>query len=1460
MADPVSYFRKGRINLDRLRVGIDVGSTTVKLVLLDENDKLIYERYERHMSDVFRKVKELLEDFNKEHPGEYHVGITGSGGLDLANKLGVRFEQEVITCSAAVERLIPQTDVAIELGGEDAKITFYDGTIEQRMNGTCAGGTGAFIDQMAVLLNTDAMGLNEAAKNYSTIYPIAARCGVFAKTDIQPLINEGAAQEDIAVSIFQAVVDQTITGLACGRVIKGNVAFLGGPLSFLSELRDRFAKTLNLGKEQVIFPENSRFYTAIGAAILSDKQEPVSVDTLIERINKPGGKEAVKEMPPLFETDEDYREFKERHEKTKVPKKDLSKASGPVFLGIDAGSTTTKAALIDKDGCLLYTYYNNNNGNPVETSAEMLSELYDKLPEEAYIAYTVTTGYGEGLIKAALKADGGEIETVAHYNAAKEFLPEVDFILDIGGQDMKCIRIKDNAINSIILNEACSSGCGSFLETYAKSVNMTISEFADKAVASKHPADLGTRCTVFMNSKVKQAQKEGAAIEDIAAGLAYSVVRNALYKVIKLRNPEEAGKNIVVQGGTFLNDSVLRSLELILERKVIRPDIAGNMGAYGAALIGKRDFERLSKENPSFKSSIIDREQLKTFTVSTTHTRCNRCTNRCQLTISSFAGGGRFITGNRCEKGAGLPVSDTAELNLFQYKYKRLFDYEPLTEDKAPRGTIGIPRVLNIHENYPFWFTLLTELGFRVVLSPPSTKKIYEAGMDTIASDTICYPAKLVHGHIKWLINNGVKRIFYPSINYEMIEDETAGNHYNCPVVAMYPEVIAGNMDDALKDNDVEFFHPFLPYYEDKRMVDRLCEELRPLGVGKDEIKAAFDAARAEDAAFKEEIRKKAEEIIKTVEATGGHGIVLAGRPYHLDPEINHGIDKLIASFGFAVLTESSVAHLGKLVRPIRVLDQWMYHSRLYKAADFCAGRDDMDLVQLNSFGCGLDAVTADEVEELLSARNKLYTILKIDEGSNLGAARIRIRSLKAAIEERKDKNIKHNDNRKPYERKIYTKEMKEEYTLIIPQMAPMQFDLLEVALRNSGYKAVVLPSVDKKAVETGLKYINNDACYPTIVSLGQMLSALLSGEYDLNKTAVVMSQTGGGCRASNYIALLRKALKELGMEQIPVVSFNFNKNLEQNPGMKFTPRFAVEAIMAVLYGDLFMRLTNATRPYEKEPGSVQRLYEKWNEIAKQNVTDCSIRRFRANVKKIVEEFDNIPINEDVVKPKVGVVGEILVKFHPNANNDIVGIIEQEGGEAVVPDLLDFVMYSIKNADFNYEKMAGKMSAHMLGRAAMKIVYTFRKPVEKALKESKRFHPPLHIDEIAKKAENVTSLGTQCGEGWLLVGEMQELIDDGVDNIVCLQPFACLPNHIVGKGMIKPLRKRHPKANIAAIDYDPGASAVNQLNRIKLMMSVAKKKLEDEIAQAETYQAEASRAKISQAAKNSSCNLELHNV
>ncbi len=1395
--------------------GIDIGSTTIKVVIIKGNKELVYSKYERHYADIKQKLQHILFDaYSILKNVEMTVMITGSGGMGIAKSIGVPFTQEVIASTKAIKTHYPETDVAIELGGEDAKITYFKNGVEQRMNGVCAGGTGSFIDQMASLLKVDASGLNELAKDYKMMYPIAARCGVFAKTDVQPLLNEGAAKENIAASILQAVVIQTISGLACGRPIRGNVAFLGGPLFFMSELRKRFIETLKLQPHQIIFPENSQLYVAIGAALASEGKKTLNLSSLLNRMERVGriSLDESYRLPPLFANDYEYQEFKARHSQNSVKRGELSSFAGECFLGIDAGSTTTKVALIDKEGTLLHTHYGSNEGSPLNSTIEALKELYRQLPPGAKIANSAVTGYGEGLIKAALKVDIGEIETIAHYKAAKFFCPEVDFILDIGGQDMKCLQIKEGVIDSILLNEACSSGCGSFLDTFASSLGIGIEDFAAEALKAKRPVDLGSRCTVFMNSRVKQAQKEGATVGEISAGLSYSVIKNALFKVIKLKDPQELGGKIVLQGGTFYNDAVLRSFENLAERETIRPDIAGIMGAFGSALIAQ---ERYTK---GYQTSLLDRGELEEFEIKTTISRCGLCSNNCLLTINEFKDGERYISGNRCEKGAGRWKKENDLPNLFQYKYRRLFGYKPLPSSAAKRGTVGIPRVLNLYENYPFWFTFFTELGFRVLLSDRTSHAIYEKGMETIPSESVCYPAKLVHGHVTNLVEKGINFIFYPCITYEQKEQQEADNHFNCPIVISYPEVIKNNLD-ILREKDILYLKPFLPYDNQKRLAQRIHEELGIFNISLDEVKASVEKAYREQEAFKRDIQKAGEETLKLIREKGIRGIVLAGRPYHIDPEINHGIPEMINTLGMAVLTEDSVAHLGNVDRPLRVVDQWAYHSRLYAAASFVAKQKDLELVQLNSFGCGLDAITTDQVQEIMHDNSKIYTTLKIDEVNNLGAARIRLRSLQAAMREREEKGLYPRKIRERQKVRKFTEEMKKKHTILAPEMSPIHFQFLEEAFRLAGYNLEVLPPIDRKAIDEGLKHVNNDSCYPSIIVIGQLMSALKSGRYDLDNTSVMISQTGGGCRATNYISLLRKALRDAGLEKIPVISINAS-GMEKNPGFKFTFKLLDRAMMALVYGDLLMNVLYRVRPYEKFKGSADRLYDKWVIICKNSLKGFSKKQFKRNIKAIVKEFDELEITNEV-KPKVGLVGEILVKFHPTANNEVVKLVEAEGAEAVMPGLVDFLLYSLYYQDFRYKYLAGTQKARLIALSTIKLIEGYRSALKRALENSNRFLAPQSIQHLGQEASKVLSLGHQTGEGWFLTGEMIELIQSGVKNIICMQPFACLPNHVTGKGMIKEIRRVYPGANIVAIDFDPGASEVNQLNRIKLMISTA---------------------------------------
>ena len=1398
------------------RAGIDIGSTTVKLVILDEKDQILFGDYRRHHAHTQGTLRSLLIEAQKKLGDcRLNMKITGSGSINLGKALNLGFVQEVVAVATALKAVAPQTDVAIELGGEDAKIIYFKGGLEERMNGVCAGGTGSFIDQMAALLQTDAPGLNAAAKDYKQIHPIAARCGVFAKTDIQPLINEGATKADLAASIFQAVVNQTISGLACGKPIRGCVAFLGGPLHFLTELKAAFIRTLKLTEETTVDPENSHLFAAMGAAMEADAAQTVELGTLIRRLEQ--GVQVSFEMPrlaPLFRDEQEFAAFCGRHGRAVVKKEDISTYCGNCFLGIDAGSTTTKLVLIGEEGQLLYQFYRSNQGNPILTAQFAIGELQKALPDTAKIVRACSTGYGEALLKSAFSLDEGVVETIAHCTAASFFDRDVDCVLDIGGQDMKCIKLKNGTVDTILLNEACSSGCGSFIENFATSLGYTAEGFAKEALFAKAPVDLGTRCTVFMNSNVKQAQKEGASVSDISAGLAYSVIKNALYKVIKLANAEDLGRHIVVQGGTFHNQAVLRAFEKIAGVEATCPDISGLMGAFGAALVVRNHYA-------GQESTMLSLDAILKLSYTSTSVRCGGCSNNCMLTVNKFDGGRKHISGNRCEKGAGNVNKGEKAPNMVQFKRRRIFAYAPL--EQAPRGTIGLPRVLNMYENYPFWATFFKELGFRVVLSPFSDRKIYEKGMESIPSESECYPAKLAHGHVQWLIDQGVRTIFHPCVFYEHQETKAAQNHYNCPIVVSYAENLKNNVE-AITDGDVRYIRPFIAFTSEQIAADRLVKTAaEEWNIPAQEVRAAVHTAWLEQQQAKADIRAEGKRLLAEMEAKQGRGIVLAGRPYHIDPEINHGIPELIASYGLTVFTEDSLPLDEEPARPLRVVDQWVYHSRLYNAAQFVCGRDDLELIQLNSFGCGLDAVTTDQVSEILEKSNKLYTLLKIDEVNNLGAVRIRIRSLLAAMDMRREKNIRSNGACTPYERVEFTKEMAlKGYTILAPQMSPIHFDLLEPVFRKHGYQIAVLENDNREAIDTGLKFVNNDACFPSITVVGQIMQAVLSGKYDTGKLAIMMTQTGGCCRASNYVAFIRRALEKAGLSHIPVISLNAN-GMETNEGFKLNLGMAADMLQAVVYGDLLMRCLYRVRPYERVPGSANALHRKWQQRCIEALTSRnSTRSYKRLCREIVEDFDNFPIDEKLQKPRVGIVGEILVKYMPLANNHLVDLLEREGAEAVVPDLMDFLNYSFYNGKYKTEFLGAKKSSGLVADAAIGFIRMVRKPALDALEKSRRFEAPMPIHQIGDITKPFLSLGNQYGEGWFLTGEMIELIQSGVPNIVCIQPFACLPNHVVGKGVIKALKKQYPQANIAAVDYDPGASEVNQLNRIKLMLSSAK--------------------------------------
>lgn len=1398
-----------------LHIGIDVGSTTVKVVVLNDKEEILFSTYQRHMSEVRQKIIAILQEVQNKFPEtSFHIALTGSGALALCTKLNLNFVQEVISSSLSIKNKIPNADVIVELGGEDAKLTFLTNGTDLRMNETCAGGTGAFIDQMASFLNLEVPEMDNLALEAKTIYPIASRCGVFAKTDIVPLINEGCAKSDIALSIMQAVVNQFIGGLARGRKIEGNVVFLGGPLSFLKSLQKCFVKTLNLTEKQAIFPQKAELFVAIGAALyaLKHTEDTHSLPKIIDSLKKLGTQKDIQKLPPLFENEQQKKDFLQRHKREDIKTFPLEEYEGPAFLGIDSGSTTIKAVLIDDQNRILYSYYGANNGDPFTIALKILQEIYSRKKDGLVIKAAAATGYGSALLKAGLKLDIDEVETVAHCTAATFFAPKATFVLDIGGQDIKCMALKDGIIEHIGLNEACSAGCGSFIENFAKSLNMELPKFVQAALEAKHPVDLGTRCTVFMNSKVKQAQKEGVPVGDIAAGLSYSVIKNACYKVIKIHDVSELGDCIVAQGGSFLNDALLRALELQVGKTIIRPSVSGLMGALGVALLAKKRGPENGK-----KTNLLSKEEIENLKTTIRNVRCQGCTNHCMLTITNFGGKQNFISGNRCERGAGLPKNK--HINLAEYKYNRLFNYyKPLTKKEAKRGTVGIPRALSMFEDYPLWFTLFNELGFRVELSSESSKQLFFKGYGSIPSQTVCYPAKMAHGHIMDLLEKKVDAIFFPSILLTKKDFSTQEDSYNCPVVAGYPELLAKNISE-LTESNIRYYSPFLPL-DEKILPARLKNIDLFKSCTKEELRAAVKKAFKEQKKFRHDIHEAGKKAVEELRAQNKLGIVLCGHPYHIDPAVNHGIPELINSCGLAVLTEDSVAHLHPDAGPLKVRDQWTYHARLYRAGAFASQTDNLAVLQLVSFGCGLDAITADQTEEIVSSKGRLYAQIKIDEGDNLGPAKIRIRSLLAAMRD------KQNEQQKKQEKKkeniaIFTPEMKKTHTILVPQMSPLHFQFMETVFASEGYHIVQLPSVSKEAIELGLKHVNNDVCYPAIVVIGQLLKAVQDGGFDTNKIALLISQTNGGCRASNYAWLLRKALEQCNLPNVPVLTLNFSGKASHTgfaPGRKVLLRI----LLLGCYGDALLHITSRIRPYEKEPGSTKALEEKWLPRIHKNLKNGNLLIFVWNIIKMIREFDKIPLKRQKRKPRVGLVGEILLKYHPDANNNAAQIIEQEGGEVFIPGLLNFILYGFYDHIFRHRYLTGKLKDSLISRLSLFVIELLRLPQQLAFKFSKHFDKTPSFKKLRRKLRGIASLGHQTGEGWLLTAEIVEMLETGVRNILCVQPFGCLPNHIVAKGFIKEIKKRYPTANIIAVDYDPGASETNQVNRIKLMMSISK--------------------------------------
>ena len=1405
-------------------LGLDLGSTTVKYVLLDDERKLLARDYRRHKSDLIQTVRTLLSELNGRFPNRpVRPVLSGSGALALSEALRVAFLQEVAAGATFLAERLPDADVAIELGGEDAKLLYLTNGLELRMNEACAGGTGAFIDQMAALLSTDAAGLDELALSASASHPIASRCGVFAKTDLVALLNAGVPRSAAARSVFDAVAEQTISGLACGRPIRGKIVFLGGPLSFLKGLRESFMRKLEGPGTSFTALDDAHFAVAYGAALTADESaELPSLGVLIDRFASARVDGEAGRLPALFASDEELERFRARHEKEKVERGNLADARGDLYLGIDLGSTTVKGVLIDGEGRFLSAWYERNEGNPLERLFPRVKTLAASIPEGARIRSICTTGYGAELAKAALGADWAEVETLAHQRAAAHFAPDVSYVIDIGGQDMKCLAVKDGLISGVSLNEACSSGCGSFLQTFSDQLELTLPEFVAAALRSRAPVDLGTRCTVFMNSKVRQAQRDGATTDDIAAGLCHSIVRNALYKVLRIRNPEELGKHVVVQGGTFLNDGVLRAFETHVGREVIRPDIAGHMGAYGAALIAK---ERTSAETP------VPELDEKTFDLTDVKRReflCRGCSNHCHLTLHRFASGEKFVSGNRCEfalKSLGRAAKD--EVSFHDEKTALLFD-RPSSED-SPRGTIGIPRVLNVYEHYPFWHAFFTKLGFKVLLSPASNRDISAKGTETIPSQTLCWPAKLAHGHVTWLAEKGVERIWLPSVAREGTPFPEGDARYACPVVGGYPEVLRLNLLSTFPK--VSLMAPFIDLEREDSVLSGVCESFPELD--RNEVREAFRAGREALSHYRGQLRALGEERAALARAKGVPLIVLAGHPYHLDPLVNHGIPTLIASMGAEVVTEDAVAHLVLNPQPLSVVNQWTFHSRLYRAAEYALEHPDVEVVQLVSFGCGLDAVTSEQMKRLLEPEGKLYTLLKIDEGDAFGAARIRLRSLMAALDDRR-RTEKHrvipiasipHGHAAADDEKTEQPKLEKGSTLYIPQMAPIHFPVLASALGSLGYDVKLLSDVRPNALELGLRYVNNDACYPAIVVIGQFLDALASGEIDAEKPVLVLAQTCGPCRATNYPNLLRWALHDYGRPEIPVYSISAG-SIDPVHALPIGVKGLHRLTHAVLYGDMLQRLTYSVRAREVTKGDAEELRRKWTDIVSLRVKNGSYFGYTDTLRRMAADYLRVPVRAERI-PRAGVVGEILLKYHPDANQRIVDEMIDQGVEPVVGDLSSFFLYCLYDDVYRAEQYGDSRGKAWASKLLIGWIESLRKRSASVL-EGTPFPKPRSLASGLAHIRGVVSAGQQAGEGWLLTAEMMESLENGIPNVVCLQPFGCLPNHITGKGVMRTLRERFPEANLCAIDFEAGTSRANVSNRLKLFLRQAKEHFEKE--------------------------------
>jgi len=1419
-----------------LRTGIDIGSTTAKTVLLDSSDSPIFTDYRRHDAQIRQTIGNVFQDIlNKLGDITITLNVTGSAGMGISERLNIPFIQEVVASAEVAQKFHPEVRTLLDIGGEDSKLIFFDGRgrSDIRMNGNCAGGTGAFIDQMAVLLGVHCEDLNAIAEQHESIHPIASRCGVFAKTDIQALMSRGVSSPDIAASVFHAVALQTLNTLARGFDPRPKVLFSGGPLTFLPMLREVLAEKMRLEEDDVVIPMRPELFSAVGAALTANiKSFEISITEFLRLMDSGGSKESLNEDREiaLFDDEKEFNEWNQNRF-TRVERVDIRELDKKeCFVGIDSGSTTTKMAMIDSRGRIALDHYIYNKGDHVAAVQEGFDYFSRSLREhnvDARIMGTAATGYGEDFIKTVFGLDMGIVETLAHYRAARHLMDDVSFILDIGGQDMKALFVHNGVVNKIEINEACSSGCGTFLQTFAEILNCSVADFAEQACSSSSPCDLGSRCTVFMNSKVKQFLREGADIQDMAAGLAYSVVRNCLNKVLKIKDLSKLGEKIVVQGGTFLNPSVQRAFERLTGKEVLCPDIAGLMGAYGCALAVKDNH----LENGLPQRSLSDFEEMgKVGDCKKKFVNCNGCSNQCSVTRLKFDNGRVFYSGNRCERVFSNGSQQERDgFNLARFEEDLIFQRDKVPALK-PKLTIGIPRALNIYENFPFWCTMFVQLGMEVRISSPSNADIYEKGAGTIMSDSICFPAKLVHGHIIDLIEKGVDRIFYPTVVYEQHEQK-GSNSYNCPIVTGYPDVIRSSVNPEGK-HGVPFDMPTFSF-KDINLLRKSClKYFRQLGVSRRHFSKAFSMALDAHVTFKQTLREKALDVVKTAAEEGRKVIMLMGRPYHLDRFINHGVPEILSQMGMDVITCDSVPPSHNL-DDVQVLTQWEYSNRLYNAGKFAYGQENVEVVQLNSFGCGLDAISTDELSEILKGSGKNLTVLRIDEIASPGSIKLRLRTLVESLKFRKERSGKGMDERPRLP--VFMDEDKDRL-ILLPFFSEFYSPFVNSAFEHMGYNFKVLPPPDRGSLEVGLKYANNEICYPAIIVVGDILRALQSGEYDLSRVAVGITQTGAQCRASNYVTLIKKGLIEAGFDKIPVVTVHFkSETLNEQPGFSFNRMELMKAgFYSLAFADALTLMYHPLLVREKVRGSAWKIAQSCMDLWHED-KERSPEKTLELIGKAVDEFNRLPVNEGNY-PKIGIVGEIYAKYNAFCNHNVVEWLSRNGVEVDVPCIMNFFTQGFVNFRVDRQKFLERKNIFSpLTTLFQKRTDRFLGRVDSVLKQYRYYRPFPMINDIAEKASHVMDLANQFGEGWLIPGEIIKMVEHGVENILCLQPFGCIANQVIAKGVEKSLRDLYPNLNILFVDLDANTSEANMFNRLHFLVKSARVSMELNHGKEEKY-------------------------